>query len=104
MHYITPEKAGISSKNVLAFYKELEAQHLSTHSLILSRGDGIFSECYWAPFHKDFKHRMLQSPLSPLQWDFVSKTVSSRWTTPLRNTFPSTVLSTMPQRFGKCSA
>lgn len=58
MNYCTPEKAGISSKYVLAFYKELEQQHLSTHAVILSRGDSFFSECYWAPFHKDFKHRM----------------------------------------------
>jgi len=58
MERCTPEQAGISSKHVLAFYKELEAQNLSTHAVILSRGNSIFSEAYWAPFHKDFKHRM----------------------------------------------
>jgi len=58
MKFSTPEKMGISSKNVLAFYQELEMQHLSTNAVILSRGDTVFSECYWAPFHKDFKHRM----------------------------------------------
>ena len=54
----TPEQMGISSRHVLAFYKELEAQQLSTHAVILSRGNSFFSECYWEPFHKDFKHRM----------------------------------------------
>ena len=55
---ITPEKAGISSAKVLEFYKHLEKMDLSTHSVIMAKGDNIFSEVYWAPFHKDFKHRL----------------------------------------------
>ncbi|MBR4864875.1 MAG: serine hydrolase, partial [Oscillospiraceae bacterium] len=58
MEHRTPEQLGISSRHVLAFYKELESQQLSTHAVILSRGNAFFSECYWEPFHKDFKHRM----------------------------------------------
>ena len=58
MKYCTPERAGISSSDVLKFYKHLDAYNLSTHSVILARGNDIFSECYYAPFHKDFKHRM----------------------------------------------
>ena len=58
MEFCTPEQAGIASRHVLAFYQELESQNLSTHAVILSRGNSIFSEAYWAPFHKDFKHRM----------------------------------------------
>ena len=58
MQFCTPEQAGISSAHVLNFYKELEDYHLSTHAVILARGDKIFSECYFAPFHRDFKHRM----------------------------------------------
>ena len=58
MKYCTPEQAGISSAHVLNFYRELEAYHLSTHAVILCRGDRILSECYYEPFHKDFKHRM----------------------------------------------
>lgn len=60
----TPEQMGISSKHVLNFYKELDARHLSTHSVILSRGNDFFSECYYAPFHKDFKHRMYSTSKS----------------------------------------
>ena len=58
MNYCTPEKAGISSSDVLKFYKHLDAYNLSTHSVILARGNDIFSECYYAPFNRDFKHRM----------------------------------------------
>ena len=58
MQYCTPEAAGISSRHVLAFYRDLERCNLSTHSVLMGRGDRIFTESYYAPFHKDFKHRM----------------------------------------------
>lgn len=58
MKYISPEKAGISSRFVLEFFKELEKYHLSTHSVIMARGDSIFAECYYAPFRKEHLHRM----------------------------------------------
>ena len=58
MNYCTPEQAGISSRYVKAFYQALKDYHLSTHSVILARGNSIFSESYYAPFDKDFKHRM----------------------------------------------
>lgn len=60
----TPEQMGISSRHVLAFYKELDSCNLSTHAVILSRGDSFFSECYYAPFHKDFLHRMYSTSKS----------------------------------------
>lgn len=55
---VTPEKAGISSKCILDFIKVLENHKLSTHSFIMAKGNDIFAEAYYAPFHKDFKHRM----------------------------------------------
>ena len=58
MKYASPESVGISSADVLNFYKALDEYHLSTHSVIMARGNTIFSECYYAPFHKDFLHRM----------------------------------------------
>lgn len=64
MDFRTPEQMGISSRHVLAFYKELDYWHLSTHAVILSRGDHFFSECYYAPFHKDFEHRMYSTSKS----------------------------------------
>ena len=55
---ITPEQAGISSSHVLNFIKELDQNGLFTHSIIMARGNKIFSEVYYRPFDKDFKHRM----------------------------------------------
>ncbi len=54
----TPEKAGISSKRVLSFLKRLDECGFSTHSVLMARGDKLFAEVYYAPFTKDFKHRM----------------------------------------------
>ena len=64
MDFRTPEQMGISSRHVLNFYKELDFWHLSTHAVILSRGDHFFSECYYAPFHKNFQHRMYSTSKS----------------------------------------
>lgn len=54
----TPESVGISSENVRQFYETLNKHNLSTHSVVLARGNTIFGETYYAPFHKEFKHRM----------------------------------------------
>ncbi len=54
---ISPEQAGISSKTVEAFIKKLEKRGATTHSLLFMKGDKIFAEAYWKPFHKDYCHR-----------------------------------------------
>jgi len=54
----TCEEVGISSKKVLEYIKTLESYNLKTHSIIMARGNKIFAETYYAPFNKDFKHRM----------------------------------------------
>ncbi len=54
---ITPEQAGISSKNVTKFIKILEKRGAKTHGFLFMRGDKIFAEGYWKPFHKNFNHR-----------------------------------------------
>ena len=64
MNHSTPERLGISSADVLRFVQQLDKYHLSTHSVILSRGDEVFAECYYAPFHKDFLHRMYSTSKS----------------------------------------
>ncbi len=56
--HITPEEAGISSANILEFMKVFEFYNLSVHSMIMARGNDIFTECYYAPFNADTKHRM----------------------------------------------
>ena len=58
MRSITPERAGISSEKVRKFLEVLESYGLSTHGIIMARGEDIFLECYYAPFNKDTKHRM----------------------------------------------
>jgi len=58
MSFCTPEEAGIPSACVSRFYDALDKYHISAHSVILARGDAVFSECYYAPFHKDYLHRM----------------------------------------------
>ena len=56
--YITPEEAGVSSELVLDFIKTLDERRMHTHSIIMAKGEGIFAECHYKPFNKDFLHRM----------------------------------------------
>ena len=56
--YSTPEKKGISSENIEKYLRKLEGRKLSTHDVIIMRGEEIVFENYWAPFHKDFPHRL----------------------------------------------
>lgn len=58
IQYTSPEKVGISSGNIEKYLRILEQNKFATHSLILARGNQIFFEHYWEPFHKDFLHRM----------------------------------------------
>ena len=58
MHYTTPEAVGVSSAAITAFIRLLEEHRIPIHDLILARGDEIFYEGYWSPFHREFKHRM----------------------------------------------
>ena len=54
---ITPEVAGLPSSEISRFINYLNDNSLATHALLLMRGDKIFTEAYWKPFHKDFIHR-----------------------------------------------
>ena len=53
-----PEEVGISSQNIRQFLQAIESNRLVTHNLILMRKGKIIFEHYWAPFHREFKHRM----------------------------------------------
>ncbi|MBR5309330.1 MAG: serine hydrolase [Clostridia bacterium] len=57
-NYITPEKAGISSSNVLEFLREFEHYGMYFHSIVLVKGHDIFTEFYRAPFKRNELHRM----------------------------------------------
>ncbi len=56
--YASPKDVGVSAKQIKKYIGILEKYELSTHSVIMARGDKIFFEKYWEPFHKDFPHRM----------------------------------------------
>lgn len=53
-----PESVGISSKQILKYLRVLDERELSTHSILIARGDHLVCEAYWAPFTRETKHRM----------------------------------------------
>lgn len=55
---ITPEQAGVSSRLVSKFIRTLNKRGLAMHSVLLMKGQDIFGEFYWKPFHKDMPQRM----------------------------------------------
>ena len=55
---ITPEEAGISSDVILKFLKYIEKRGAIMHSVLMMRHGKVLTEHYWAPFDKDFCHRM----------------------------------------------
>lgn len=64
LNLITPEQAGIPSKAVYQFLSCLVKRKLPLHSVLLMKGDSLFLEAYWKPFHKDFVHRMYSTTKS----------------------------------------
>ncbi len=55
---ITPESAGLSSDRIVKFIDRIEKRGAIMHSILIMRNGKILSENYWAPFNKDFCHRM----------------------------------------------
>ena len=55
---ISPEAAGISSDKIVKFINKLEQRGAIMHSLLIMRHGKVLTENYWAPFDKDFCHRM----------------------------------------------
>jgi len=55
---VTPESVGVSSAGIHAFLQDLEKAHLSTHDVLIARGEQLCFEKYYAPFTEDFLHRM----------------------------------------------
>ena len=58
MKHTTPEQVGIKSENIQKYIEILEENNLAMHNVIMARGNEIFFEKYWEPFHQDFLHRM----------------------------------------------
>ncbi|MBE7090308.1 MAG: serine hydrolase [Clostridiales bacterium] len=55
---VTPESVGIPSGAIAQLIENLDVYRLHTHSLLISRGDTVVAEAYYAPLKKDFLHRM----------------------------------------------
>ncbi|MBN2222650.1 MAG: serine hydrolase, partial [Vallitaleaceae bacterium] len=58
MNLINPEAAGISSAAFVQLLDEFERQQLPLHSLLISRGNILIFEGYYAPYGKEDLHRM----------------------------------------------
>lgn len=54
----TPESVGISSEKVLEFIRVLDDCRMHTHSILMARGNRVFAEAYYKPFHEKFLNRM----------------------------------------------
>lgn len=53
-----PEQMGISSKQILKFLQKVKDNGIMMHSMLMMRKGHVVAEGYFAPFHKDYKHRM----------------------------------------------
>lgn len=56
--HVTPESVGVSSSHLADYFRTLCRAGLAMHSVLMMRGEALFAESYWAPFHRDFCHRM----------------------------------------------
>lgn len=54
----SPEALGISSEDVLNYIKILDGRRMHLHAILMARGENIFAEGYYKPFHEIFLHRM----------------------------------------------
>lgn len=55
---ITPEQAGISSKNIIKLMEDFKKVGTELHSFMLIRHHKVFAECYCKPYNKNSPHIM----------------------------------------------
>ena len=55
---VTPESVGVSSDDILDFYKSLDDYGFYTHSILMARGDKVITETYYKPFNVNTLHRV----------------------------------------------
>lgn len=55
---VSPESVGISSEKISAYYKMLEKNRFNVHSIVMAKGNKIFTEMYKKPFNANTVHRM----------------------------------------------
>jgi len=56
--FCRPEEVGVSPTWVSDYIRTLNDKRKMCHSFLMIRHGKVFAEGYWAPFHKDFMHRM----------------------------------------------
>jgi len=96
---VTPESVGISSRAVTKLIRTLNRRGLATHALLMLRGNDIFAEYYWKPFHKNFCHRQYSQTKS-----FVSVAIGLleengklRLDDPIASYFPEKIENPLPE-------
>lgn len=55
---VTPESVGLHSAQLKKVHHLMDLAGLNPHAVLCMRGERIFEEAYYAPFHRDFCHRM----------------------------------------------
>lgn len=56
--FAPPEQMGISSKQIQKFLQKVKDNGIMMHSMLMMRKGHVVAEGYYAPFHKDYLHRM----------------------------------------------
>ncbi|NLB40924.1 MAG: serine hydrolase, partial [Clostridiales bacterium] len=56
--FAQPEQMGISSKQIQKFLQKVKDNGIMMHSMLMMRKGHVVAEGYYAPFHKDYLHRM----------------------------------------------
>ena len=54
----TPESKGLDSRHIKTYIERLNKRQMHMHSVLMMRGNDIIYEGYWAPYNKDYCHRM----------------------------------------------
>ncbi len=53
-----PEELGISSRDIVAFLKDVKKKKINLHGFMIVRHGKVAAEGYWKPFHENYMHRM----------------------------------------------
>ena len=54
---VSPESVGVPSRRIGEYFRSLRLNGFAMHDVLMMRHGKLFTEEYWAPFHKDFCHR-----------------------------------------------
>ena len=100
---ITPEEAGISSAALAKFIRLLNKRGMQMHSVLMMKGDKLFAEYYWAPFNKDFCHRMYSQTKSytSVAIGLLEEEGKLCLDDPIVKYFPEKIYNTIPSHLAK---